>query len=70
MNATTHSYTEWAAEQRHEPGAGLSIAAKIDAFVADVTGAFERRAMRRQLENDARARRDAREQFLARMEEI
>lgn len=58
---------------------GLSDAAKVDAFLADALGAHYRRAVRRLLRDEptarmpfgeARARRDVREQFVARLEAI
>lgn len=71
MNATTATtYQEWAAEQRFEEGAGLSDAARVAALIAQCDGVLHRRAVRRHHEADVRARRDAREQFLARMEAL
>jgi hypothetical protein len=63
---TTHSYTAWAAQQR-EGGPGLNDLARIDAMLASIFNDLHRRALRRLVRDDARARRDAREQFMARL---
>lgn len=72
----TYSYTEHAAQERFEPGAdGLSVyrldfPARAAAYIAGVFGDLHRRAVQRRIGNDARNRRDAREQFQARMAAI
>jgi hypothetical protein len=67
----TYSYTEHAAQQRHELGAGLNILDKVRSMIADVTNVTHQRAVRQRVNAGyAQFRRDAREQVLARIEAI
>jgi len=66
---TTYSYTEWAAQQRRELGAGLDRAAKVSALLAVALDTLASIAARQRTDVTLRAR-DAREQFVARMEAI
>lgn len=67
IDTTTYSYTDWCAQERYAPGEGLSDAARVRSMLSAITGELDRRAVRRRIGNDARNRRDAREQFMARM---
>jgi len=69
MEATTYSYTEWAAQQRHEIGRGLDTAARISALLANALDTLSTIAARQRTDVTLRSR-DAREQFQARMEAI
>jgi len=70
---TTHSYTEWSAQQRAERSEGepgLSLQAKVEAFLAIANNDLHRVAVRQRATLDRLARLDARLQFQARMEAI
>lgn len=69
----TYSYTEHAAQRREELSDGeprLSTSARVDAWLAEVFNDLYRVAVHQRLGHDARARRDAREQFQAQLQEV
>jgi hypothetical protein len=69
----TYSYTEFAAQQRAELSEGeqmLSTAARVRATLAAALDTLASIAARQRVGNDARARRDAREQFAAQWAEL
>lgn len=73
MLVTTHSYSEFAAQERAERSegeAGLSILAKVDAAISNIMDDTHRVAVRQRIGDDGRYRRDAREQFQARLAEV